>query len=53
MVLTTYNTKAALQLTLSISEHSRLCDRFARDVVENGYRVYANDLRGYGLSFPN
>ena len=40
------NTKATLQLTHGISEHSGRYDRFARFLAENGYRVYANDLRG-------
>jgi alpha-beta hydrolase superfamily lysophospholipase len=46
------NTKAALQLTHGIAEHSGRYDRFARFLAENGYRVYANDLRGHGLSVP-
>src|SRR6516164_5470163 len=46
------NTKATLQLTHGISEHSGRYDRFARFLAENGYRVYANDLRGHGLSVP-
>src|SRR6516164_193506 len=39
------NTKATLQLTHGISEHSGRYDRFARFLAENRYRVYANDLR--------
>ena len=45
-------TKAALQLTHGISEHSGRYDRVARRLAENGYRVYASDLRGHGLSVP-
>ena len=44
------NTRAALQLTHGISEHSGRYDRFARFLAENGYQVYACDLRGHGLS---
>jgi alpha-beta hydrolase superfamily lysophospholipase len=46
------NTKATLQLTHGISEHSGRYDRFARFLAENGYRVYASDMRGHGLSVP-
>jgi alpha-beta hydrolase superfamily lysophospholipase len=46
------DTKAAVQLTHGISEHSGRYDRFARHLAENGYRVYASDLRGHGLSVP-
>jgi alpha-beta hydrolase superfamily lysophospholipase len=45
-------TKAVFQLTHGISEHSGRYDRFARFLAENGYRVYASDLRGHGLSVP-
>ena len=45
-------TKAVVQLTHGISEHSGRYDRFARYLTENGYRVYASDLRGHGLSVP-
>ena len=45
-------TKAVIQLTHGISEHSGRYDRFARYLAENGYRVYAGDLRGHGLSVP-
>jgi alpha-beta hydrolase superfamily lysophospholipase len=45
-------TKAVVQLTHGISEHSGRYDRFARHLAENGYRVYASDLRGHGLSVP-
>ncbi len=44
------STRAVLQLTLGISEHSGRYDRFARFLAENGYQVYACDLRGQGLS---
>ena len=45
------NTRAALQLTHGMTERSRgRHDRFARFLAENGYRVYASDLRGHGLS---
>jgi alpha-beta hydrolase superfamily lysophospholipase len=44
--------KAVVQLTHGISEHSGRYDRFARYLAENGYRVYASDLRGHGLSVP-
>ena len=44
------NTKAVLQLTHGISEHSGRYERFARFLAENGYQVYASDLRGHGLS---
>ena len=44
------NTKAAPQLTHGISEHSGRYERFARFLAENGYQVYASDLRGHGLS---
>jgi alpha-beta hydrolase superfamily lysophospholipase len=46
------DTKAVFQLTHGISEHSGRYDRFARFLAENGYRVYASDLRGHGLSVP-
>ena len=39
-------TKAVIQLTHGISEHSGRYDRFARYLAENGYRVYAGDLAG-------
>src|SRR5262249_12333857 len=45
-------TKAVVQLTHGISEHSGRYDRFARHLAENGNRVYASDLRGHGLSVP-
>ena len=45
-------TKAVIQLTHGISEHSGRYDRFARYLAENGYRIYAGDLRGHGLSVP-
>jgi len=45
-------TKAVVQLTHGISEHSGRYDRFAGHLAENGYRVYASDLRGHGLSVP-
>jgi predicted alpha/beta hydrolase len=45
-------TKAVFQLTHGISEHSGRYDRFARFLAKNGYRVYASDLRGHGLSVP-
>jgi alpha-beta hydrolase superfamily lysophospholipase len=45
-------TKAAIQLTHGISEHSGRYDRFAHFLAERGYRIYANDLRGHGLSVP-
>jgi len=45
-------TRAVVQLTHGISEHSGRYDRFARHLAENGYRVYASDLRGHGLSVP-
>ncbi len=44
------NTRAVLQLTHGISEHSGRYDRFARFLAKNGFRVYARDLRGHGLS---
>jgi alpha-beta hydrolase superfamily lysophospholipase len=44
------NTKATLQLTHGIAEHSGRYDRFGRFLAANGYRVYASDLRGHGLS---
>jgi len=44
------NTKATLQLTHGIAEHSGRYDRFGRFLASNGYRVYASDLRGHGLS---
>jgi alpha-beta hydrolase superfamily lysophospholipase len=44
--------KAVVQLTHGISEHSGRYDRFARYLAESGYRVYASDLRGHGLSVP-
>jgi alpha-beta hydrolase superfamily lysophospholipase len=44
--------KAVVQLTHGISEHSGRYDRFARYLAEHGYRVYASDLRGHGLSVP-
>jgi len=43
-------TKATLQLTHGIAEHSGRYDRFGRFLAANGYRVYASDLRGHGLS---
>jgi len=46
------NTRAVLQLTHGISEHSGRYDRFARFLAKNGFRVYASDLRGHGLSVP-
>jgi Serine aminopeptidase, S33 len=46
------NTRAVLQLTQGISEHSGRYERFARFLAENGFRVYASDLRGHGLSVP-
>jgi alpha-beta hydrolase superfamily lysophospholipase len=49
---TEVETKAVVQLTHSISEHSGRYDRFGRYLAENGYRVYASDLRGHGLSVP-
>jgi alpha-beta hydrolase superfamily lysophospholipase len=45
-------TKAVVQLTHGISEHSGRYDRFGRYLAEHGYRVYASDLRGHGLSVP-
>ena len=45
-------TKAVVQLTHGISEHSGRHDRLARYLAERGYRVYASDLRGHGLSVP-
>jgi predicted alpha/beta-fold hydrolase len=44
--------KAVVQLTHGISEHSGRYDRLGRHLAENGYRVYASDLRGHGLSVP-
>ena len=44
--------KAVVQITHGISEHSGRYDRFARHLAENGYRGYAIDLRGHGLSVP-
>ena len=46
------NIRAVVQLTHGISEHSGRYDRFARHLAEDGYRVYASDLRGHGLSVP-
>jgi alpha-beta hydrolase superfamily lysophospholipase len=46
------DTRAVVQLTHGISEHSGRYDRFARHLAENGYRVYASDLRGHRLSVP-
>lgn len=46
------DTKAVVQVTHGIAEHSGRYDRFARYLAENGYRVYASDLRGHGLSVP-
>jgi alpha-beta hydrolase superfamily lysophospholipase len=43
-------TKATLQLTHGIAEHSGRYDRFGRFLAANGYRVYATDLRSHGLS---
>lgn len=45
-------TKAVVQLTHGFSEHSGRYERFARHLAENGYPVYASDLRGHGLSVP-
>src|SRR6516225_5613498 len=45
-------TKAVIQFTHGISEHSGRYDRFARYLAKNGYRIYAGDLRGHGLSVP-
>src|SRR3974390_3504495 len=46
------STKAVVQRTHGSSEHSGRYDRFARHLADNGYRVYASDLRGHGLSVP-
>jgi len=46
------DSRAVVQLTHGISEHSGRYDHFARHLAENGYRVYASDLRGHGLSVP-
>ena len=44
-------TKAVVQVTHGISEHSGRYDRFARHLAENGYRGYAIDLRD--TAFPS
>ena len=41
-------TRATVQITHGIAEHSGRYDRFARFLTAQGYVVYANDLRGHG-----
>ncbi len=40
--------KAAIQITHGMVEHAARYERFAQALVEAGYAVYANDLRGHG-----
>ena len=44
--------QAVLQLIHGISEHSGRYDRFAHLLAGNGFRAYASDLWGHGLSVP-
>lgn len=42
------STKAVVMIVHGASEHAARYDRFARFLNENGYAVYAMDLRGHG-----
>src|SRR5262245_56228460 len=44
------STKAVILIVHGASEHSARYDRFARFLNENGYAVYAMDLRGHGAT---
>ncbi len=40
--------RAVVQIVHGAAEHSGRYDRFAKDLVKNGYAVYATDHRGHG-----
>ncbi len=42
------NIKAAVQIAHGMAEHAARYERFARELVNSGYAVYANDHRGHG-----
>ncbi|SAJ97452.1 acylglycerol lipase [Burkholderia multivorans] len=45
--------RALIQITHGISEHSGRYDRFARILADQGYVVYALDLRAHGNTAPS
>lgn len=42
------NIKAAVQISHGMAEHAARYERFAKELVKEGYAVYANDHRGHG-----
>ncbi|MEW9094218.1 MAG: alpha/beta hydrolase [Clostridiaceae bacterium] len=45
--------KGVVQIAHGMAEHAKRYERFAKELVEEGYIVYANDHRGHGRTAAN
>ncbi|WP_315120339.1 alpha/beta hydrolase [uncultured Clostridium sp.] len=47
------NAKGVVQIAHGMAEHAKRYERFAKELVQEGYIVYANDHRGHGRTAAN